>query len=77
MAAKIFSKLADALAAPSKVRRLSLFVKHATKLPDFGVFSALEELELFDQGPYLTKFPDVTSCTTLRALTFRNARVSR
>lgn len=77
MAHRIHTKLADALTTPAKVRRMSLFVKRATKLPDFGVFTALEELELFDQGAYIAQFPRVTTCIRLRSLTFAGSAITR
>lgn len=76
MAIRIVRKLADALARPDAVRRLELLaVRRGTKLPQFAMFSHLEELTIHARGSGLATFPRITGCVKLRALTFTSSEI--
>lgn len=77
MAARIFTKLADALAKPENVRRLWVMtMRRGTKLPDFATFPNLEELSIDARGSGLATFPCIANCTKLTSLTFTSSDVT-
>ena len=78
MAARIFTRLADALANPEAVRRIQLLtVRRGTKLPDFAMFPSLEELTVHARGSGLVTFPRIAGCTKLRSLTFTSSDTTK
>lgn len=78
MAARIFARLADALAKPEVVRRIELLtLRRGTTLPDFALFPKLEELTIHARGSGLVTFPRIAGCTKLRALTFTSSEITK
>ena len=78
MPARIFTKLADAVAKPEAVRRIELLTpRRGTKLPDFAMFSNLEELTIHARGSGFATFPSIAGCTKLRSLTFTASEITK
>jgi Leucine-rich repeat (LRR) protein len=78
MAARVFTRLADALAKPEAARRIELLtLRRGTKLPDFAVFPNLEELAVHARGSSLAAFPRIAGCMKLRSLTFTASDITK
>jgi Leucine-rich repeat (LRR) protein len=78
MAAREFTTFVDALKVPDKVRRLYVIVRsRATRLPDFRLFPALEELTLHGALAHVTRFPDIFECAQLRSLTLTSTGITK
>lgn len=77
MAARIFTKLAEALAKPEIVRRIWVMtMRRSTNLPDFATFPNLEELSIDARGSGLATFPRIANCSKLTSLTFTSSNVT-